>query len=158
MEPPPGFSWIEKPLLAAMARPGSVEDLFWLREQGIEILLSLTEERLRRDWVEEAGLLVFHEPLEDMEAPTQEQLNRSVSAIQRALEQKMAVAVHCGAGLGRTGVVLAAYFVTKGLSAQNAIARIRRLRAGSVETEEQAEAVELFARARRREGEPTPEE
>ncbi len=146
MPPPQGFSWIEKPHLAAMARPGAAEDLDWLRSQGIEVLVSLTEDRPRRDWVEEAGLLVFHEPLEDMEAPTQEQLDRVVSAIHRALGRKMGVAVHCGAGLGRTGVVLAAYFVSQGLSASNAIARIRRLRPGSVETDEQSLAVEEFAR------------
>jgi atypical dual specificity phosphatase len=41
---------------------------------------------------------------------------------------------------------LACYFVTKGLSAANAVARVRRLRPGSVETEEQEEAVAQFAR------------
>jgi atypical dual specificity phosphatase len=153
MAAPSGFSWIDKPLLAAMARPAEAEDLTWLREQGIEILLSLTEERPRRDWIEAANLLVFHEPLEDMEAPSQEQLDRCVSAIVRANERKMGVAVHCGAGLGRTGVVIAAYFVARGLSAGNAIARIRRLRPGSIETEEQAAAVELFARRKRQQGE-----
>jgi atypical dual specificity phosphatase len=146
MPPPYGFSWVDKPHLAALARPSSAEDLVWLRRQGIEVLLSLTEERPRRDWVEEAGLLVFHEPLEDMEAPSQEQLRRAVSAIVRANGQKMGVAVHCTAGLGRTGVVLAAYFVSGGLSASNAIARVRRLRPGSIETDEQAAAVEEFAR------------
>jgi hypothetical protein len=50
-------------------------------------------------------------------------------------------------------VVLAAYFVARGLSASNAIARIRRLRPGSIETDEQAAAVEMFARRRRREAE-----
>jgi atypical dual specificity phosphatase len=153
MAAPSGFSWIEKPLLAAMARPTGPEDLAWLRAHGIEVLLSLTEERPRRDWVEGAGLLVYHEPMEDMEAPTQEQLDRCVSAIVRANERKMGVAVHCGAGLGRTGVVIAAYFVARGLSAPNAIARIRRLRSGSIETEEQAAAVELFARRKRQEAE-----
>lgn len=146
MPPPHGFTWINKPLLAALARPSEAEDFVWLREQGIELLLSLTEDRPRRDWVEVANLLVFHEPLEDMEAPSQEQLDRCVSAILRANERNMGVAVHCGAGLGRTGVVLAAYFVTQGMNAAAAIARVRRLRPGSVETEEQAESVELFSR------------
>jgi atypical dual specificity phosphatase len=149
MAAPNGFSWVEKPLLAALARPTEPEDFAWLRQQGIEVLLSLTEDRPRRDWAEDAGLLVFHEPLEDMEAPSQDQLDRCVSAVLRATARNMGVAVHCGAGLGRTGVVLAAYFVTQGLTAANAIARVRRLRPGSVETDEQAEAVELFARRRR---------
>src|SRR5262249_56589138 len=147
--PPFGFSWIEKPLVAALARPSSPEDFEWLRGAGVQVLLSLTEDRPRKDWTEASGLLVFHEPLEDMEAPTQQQLDRAVSAIERAVARNMPVAVHCGAGLGRTGVVLAAYFVTRGLTAQNAIGRVRRLRPGSVETDEQAEAVELFARRRR---------
>jgi atypical dual specificity phosphatase len=153
MAAPSGFSWIEKPLLAAMARPAGPEEFAWLRKHGIELVLSLTEDRPRRDWAEDAGLLVYHEPLEDMEAPTQEQLDHCVSAILRANERNMGVAVHCGAGLGRTGVVLAAYFVAKGLSANNAIARIRRLRPGSIETDEQAAAVEHFARRKRQEAE-----
>ena len=150
MAPPQGFSWIEKPLLGALARPSSPEDLAWLRKQGVEVLLSLTEDRPRRDWTDAAGLLVFHEPWEDMEPPTQEQIDRTVSVVTRTMDQGKGVAVHCGAGLGRTGVVLAAYFVAKGATAQNAIARVRRLRPGSVETDEQAEAVEHYARRQRR--------
>jgi atypical dual specificity phosphatase len=148
MAPPAGFSWIEKPLLAALARPSDLEDLEWLRIQGIQLLLTLTEDRLRRDWVDEAGLLVYHVPMIDMEAPTVEQLEQCVSVIKRAKDQGLGVAIHCGAGLGRTGVVLAAYFVDSGLSAQNAISRVRRLRPGSIETEEQADVVEEFARSR----------
>ncbi len=146
MIPPQGFSWIEKPKLAALAKPSSVEDLIWLRQHGIQLLISLTEDPLRRDWSNESGLLVFHEPLIDMEPPTQEQLDRCVSAISKAMANNMAVAVHCGAGLGRTGVVLAAYLVTTGMTASNAIARIRKLRPHSIETDEQAESVEWFAR------------
>lgn len=150
MSIPSGFSWIDRSKLAALARPSSVEELHWLRKQGIEVLISLTFEPPRRLWAEEAGLLVFHEPLEDMEPPTQDQLDRTVSAITKALGQNMAVAVHCGAGLGRTGSVLAAYMVTQGLTASAAIAKIRKLRPGSIETREQEEAVELFGRRHRR--------
>ncbi|HKI31690.1 MAG TPA: dual specificity protein phosphatase 23 [Gemmataceae bacterium] len=146
MSTPNGFTWVDKPHLAAMARPSNADDLAWLRKQGIELLISLTEDRPRRDWVNDAGLLLMHVPVEDMDAPTQEQLERCVTAIERANGHGMGVAVHCGAGLGRTGVVLAAYFVAKGTSAQNAIGKVRRLRPGSVETDEQADAVVEFAR------------
>jgi atypical dual specificity phosphatase len=148
MSKPTGFSWVEKPLLAAMGRPESLEELAWLRQQGAEVLLSLSEDPPRRDWVNEAGMMLVHVPIVDMEAPTPEQLDRCLSAIGRANEQQMGVVVHCTAGLGRTGVVLACYFVDKGLSAQNAIARVRRMRPGSIETDEQAEAVEDHARRR----------
>src|SRR5438132_11244901 len=121
MTQPPGFSWIHKPLLAAMALPESKEDLEWLRRHGIEVVISLTEEPLRRDWVNDTGILVVHEPIVDMEAPTQEQLDHCVSAIARAHEQNMGVAVHCGAGLGRTGAVIAAYLVHQGEAARDAI-------------------------------------
>jgi atypical dual specificity phosphatase len=146
MSRPENFTWIAKPLLGALALPESVEELAWLRQQGIEVLLSLTEDAPRRQWIEEAGLLLFHVPMADMEAPTAEQLDKCVSAINRANERNMGVAVHCAAGLGRTGVVLAAYFVDKGLTVANAVARVRRLRPGSIETDEQADAVAEFAR------------
>ncbi len=146
MPQPPGFSWIEKPLLAAMARPEGPEDLEWLRQQGIELLLSLTEDPPRRDWVNSAGLLLVHGPLIDMEAATEEQLNRCVATIVKAHERKMGVTVHCGAGLGRTGMVLACYFIDKGLNASNAMARVRRLRPGSIETKEQEDAIVQFHR------------
>jgi atypical dual specificity phosphatase len=149
MSEPYGFSWVEKPLLAALARPSDPEDFTWLREQGIELLVSLTEEMPRKDWAEAAGLLVFHEPMADMQAPETEQFERAVSAVLRATERGMGVAVHCGAGLGRTGVVLAGYFIAKGMSASNAIAKVRKLRPGSVETDEQAQAVADFARRRK---------
>jgi atypical dual specificity phosphatase len=129
-----------------MARPEGVEDLEWLRKQGIELLMSLTEDPPRRDWVNSAGLLLVHEPMIDMAAPDQEQLERCVAVILKAHERKMGVAIHCAAGLGRTGVVVACFFIDKGLNAKNAIARVRRLRPGSIETEEQEEAVDEFYR------------
>jgi len=152
MPPPHGFYWLDKPRLAGLAQPESKEDLDWLRRNGIEVLISLTEDPLRRDWINDAGLMVVHEPIQDMEAPSQEQLNHLVSAIDRALATNIGVAVHCGAGLGRTGVVLAAYLVRHGKSPQDAIARIRKLRPGSIETEEQAEVIAAFARKNKQEG------
>jgi atypical dual specificity phosphatase len=146
MPQPPNFSWINKPFLAATAQPEDAEELVWLRAQGIELLVSLSEEPLRRDWINEAGLMRIHVPVVDMTAPTQEQLDQCLSAIKRANERNMGVVVHCSAGLGRTGTVLACYFVQQGMSAKNAVARVRRMRPGSVETEDQADAVVQYAK------------
>lgn len=152
MPQPHGFSWIKRSLLAALARPSSRDDCVWLRSEGIQILLSLTEEPARRDWVNDAGLMAFHEPIDDFAAPTQEQLDRCLSVIDRAHQQEMGVAVHCAAGKGRTGTILAAWFVAQGMEAEQAVTKVRQLRPGSIETDEQIEAVREFAR-RRREGE-----
>jgi atypical dual specificity phosphatase len=146
MSTPNGFSWIEKPLLAALASPNDAGDFAWLRQQGIDVVLSLTEDPPRRHWVNDAGLMLVHVPMIDMQPPTPDEIDKALAAIQGAHGNNMGIAVHCGAGLGRTGVVLACYFVTKGLSAANAIARVRRLRPGSVETDEQERAIEEFAR------------
>ena len=148
MSQPDGFTWVEKPLLAAMARPGSAEELVWLRQQGIELLVSLTDDPPPRRWINEAGLFSIHIPIIDMTAPTPEQIEQCLSAIERAHEKGLGVGVHCGAGLGRTGTVLACYFVSKGMTAKNAVARVRRLRPGSIETDEQERAVEEFERSR----------
>lgn len=147
MPTPDGFSWVDKPLLAAMAMPRDVDELIWLREQGVQLIISLTEDPPRRDLINEAGLMLMHIPVEDMHAPAQEQIRDCLSAISKAHARGLGVGIHCGAGLGRTGVMLACYFVEKKLSATNAIARVRRLRPGSIETEEQEEAIGLFARS-----------
>jgi len=150
MSEPYSFSWIEHPYLAAMGCPDDPESLAWLRQQGIELIITLTEDPLRRDWLSDAGLLALHVPMADMTAPTAEQIDETVSAIRKAKEQSMGVAIHCLAGRGRTGTILACYFVDQGLCAEDAIARIRELRPGSIETGEQIEAIHEYARAKRR--------
>ena len=144
--PPPGFTWVDKPHLAALAYPDSAADLKWLRRNGVEILISLTESPIRRDWVNEAGMMVVNVPVPDMEPPSDRQLDHLLDTIRKANASRMGVAVHCGAGLGRTGTVLAAYLVANGMNPKEAVAKIRDLRPGSVETAEQERAIESFAR------------
>lgn len=144
--PPPRFTWVIPGQLAALAQPEAVEDLRWLRREGVEVLISLTEVPPPRDWINEAGLMLVHVPVEDMTAPTIEQLEQVVETIRKANAAGLGVAVHCTAGLGRTGTALAAYLVSHGYAAQAAIATVRNQRPGSIETAEQEHAIVEFAR------------
>jgi atypical dual specificity phosphatase len=139
------FSWVVPAQLAALAEPSCLEELQWLRQQGIGVLISMTESPPPRAWINEAGLLLVHVPVPDMTAPTYEQLKQIVVTIRKALAAGLRVAIHCTAGLGRTGTALAAYLVAEGLSPEEAMARVRQLRPQSIETPEQEQAVATFA-------------
>lgn len=149
MSRPYFFSWIDEPLLSACAEPAGAEQLAWLREQGVDILITLTEEPLPRTWVDAAGLMSVHVPIPDMDVPAVEQVKEVMSVIDKAKAGGMGVAIHCLAGRGRTGTILAAYFVHQGLSAAEAIEKVRNLRPGSIEVPEQEDAIRAFERARK---------
>jgi atypical dual specificity phosphatase len=141
MPPPTGFTWIDQPLLAASAMPDTPQELTWLRAQGIDILLSLSEEPPPRRAVDEAGLMLVHVPVQDFDAPRPEQFEKCLAVIESAKKSAMGVNLHCRAGKGRTGTVLAVHFMSKGMSARDAISHVRSIRPGSIETPEQEQAV-----------------
>lgn len=59
-------------------------------------------------------------------------------AIAAALDRGDRIAVHCAAGLGRTGTFVAKLLVDRGMTADAAIALVRAQRPGTIETEAQA--------------------
>ncbi len=133
-----------------MAQPASLEEYQWLREQGIQLVISLSEAMPHRNWINESGLFSMHLPIEDMQAPAQEQIERCMAAIEKGLANKLGVGLHCTAGLGRTGTMVACWLVQHdNLPARDAIARLRRLRPGSIETADQEDAIIEFARRRK---------
>jgi atypical dual specificity phosphatase len=146
MPAPAGFTWIDKPVLGAMALPQSLAEYEWLRGHGIQLVISLNEDPPPRHWINEAGLFSLHIPVLDMHPPSQKQIELCLSSIRKANDGGLGVGLHCSAGLGRTGTMLACYFVQEGLGPRDAITRVRRLRPGSIETEEQVDAVNEFAR------------
>ncbi len=141
---PLDLTWILPGRIAAMARPDP-ERVPELRALGVIALLSLTEtaSRIGRA-AQAAGLRWEHVPIHDFTAPNLHHIERAVAFIEEATEGG-GVAVHCGAGLGRTGTIIACYLVAKGLTPDEAIARVRAARPGSIETRAQEEAVRSYA-------------
>jgi protein-tyrosine phosphatase len=75
----------------------------------------------------------------------QETLGLFLEVCEGARPRREGVAVHCRAGMGRTGTCLAAYLMRfSGLSARQAISAVRRARPGSVESRQQEKALESF--------------
>ena len=149
----PNFGWLEAGVIAGMADPAQVGDdqgaaaVAQLRREGVGAIVSLTEEGLSAGTV--AGLAHLHLPIPDMEAPGLACMERFVEFVDACRQRGLAVAVHCTAGRGRTGTMLAVYLVSQGRSADSAIALVRALRPGSIETLAQADAVRSYAGARR---------
>lgn len=139
---PRNFSWLIKDEIAGMGRPMSiVADLEFLKDNGIEAIVSLTVLPLHKTLIEEFGFEYKHIPVADFTSPTQEQIDEFLSFVNNLISSKKKIVVHCDAGAGRTGTMLACYLVSKGCSAKKAILEVRRSRPGSVETMEQEDTV-----------------
>ncbi|PVD23860.1 hypothetical protein C0Q70_17134 [Pomacea canaliculata] len=146
-EMPLNFSWVIVDLLCACGLPGTVANLRYLKNQGVTCIVSLTpEHHLPQHDME--GLEVVRIEVEDMTPPTLFQVHQFIEIVDKAKYDKTGVAVHCAAGKGRTGTMIACYFVHHmHISADEALDKIRSLRAGSVETIKQEECVRVFERS-----------
>ncbi|PWW73954.1 hypothetical protein C7212DRAFT_365452 [Tuber magnatum] len=156
------FSWLVPFAIAGISSPRSEGDIQHLSSMGITHVITLTSETpLAKSWfnVRIRNTLI---PVENYHPPTTQQTDRALRII---LEEPFynpdspgATLVHCGGGKGRAGTVLACYLALYGFtpprlistkdppkfSAEQAIALLRTLRNGSVETDHQEKFVETY--------------
>ena len=131
---PTDFSWVKRGRLAASGLPSSRAQITWLARQGVNSILTLTESPLPREWFNGTNIRVKHLPLKDHGALTVHGLNEAVTYIDDEVKAGRTLHLHCLAGKGRTGSVLAAYLMkTEGMTAKRAIELVRGRRPGSVE-------------------------
>ena len=142
----------KEPLVPGYARDLET-DLGWLRtEYGAEVLVSLMEdfeyEELEiSDLFQKAeglGLEVIRFPVVDGGVPPRDELDEYADLIRglvNRLKDGATVVVHCHAGLGRTGLVVASILVALGNHPGEAIDFVRESRPGTLETSAQVDLV-----------------
>ena len=143
---PDNFSWLIKNKLAGSAIPTSIKEIDWVIEQGVKSIVTIREEPLDDDWIKNVNYL--HVMSNDMGVPQFDDLTFAVDFIHRRLDDKEPVMVHCLAGLGRTGTILASYLVKyENMSADEAIEKVREKRPGSIQSYPQEEMIFRFEKS-----------
>lgn len=140
---PTNFSWLLDGKLAGSGMPTTRDEFDWLKNQGVSSIVTMTENSLPGEWTKEIGYL--HVPTPDMTAPDMDRIDTAVAFIHGQIESGTPVMVHCAAGMGRAGTILACYLVRHmKYGAQDAIAKVRKERPGSIQSEVQEMAVKFY--------------
>ena len=140
---PTNFSWLIEEKLAGSGMPTSFDEFHWIVNQGVKSIVTMTENSLPDEWVQSIDYL--HVPTPDLTAPDMDRIESTVDFINEQINKGQPVMVHCAAGMGRAGTILACYFIKyKKLTAEKAIEKIRNERPGSIQSEVQELAIGFF--------------
>ncbi|KAK6906202.1 hypothetical protein I203_100187 [Kwoniella mangroviensis CBS 8507] len=142
------FRWIVPFCLSVMSTPRNEMDISALASIGIKTIITLTEETpLPAHWFQAKPIKNVFTPIPNYYPPSIEQMDIIIQLLND--ETNLPLLVHCGGGKGRAGTVIACYLATYGfhppagdrdhpsMSANEAIAALRKIRPGSLETSQQ---------------------
>ncbi len=143
------FMWLKRGMLASTPAVGNLSsvdsDIETLRQHGITTLITLSEAGVDESALQAAGLKNIREPIPDRHAPSIPQGIRICKQIESLLKQGAVIAVQSDAGLGRTGTVLVAHLLWKGISLHDALEYVRRVEPRWVQTQAQLDFLDEFA-------------
>lgn len=122
------------------------DDLPLLADLGIGAVVSLLNSGSAQAIYKTAAIDFLCLPIVDGTEPTVQQAHQFIRFADDRLAAGKAVAVHCAAGLGRTGTMLAVYLIAHGSTAQDAIRSVRQAQPAAIETRRQVEFLHQFAR------------
>ena len=146
---PDKFSWLIENKLAGSGIPTSIDEVQWVIKQGVKSIVTIREESLDESWIKDVNYL--HVLSNDMGVPEFDDLVHAVDFIHRRITNNEPVLVHCLAGMGRTGVILACYLVKhQKMSASEATEKVREERPGSIQSYPQEEIIFRFEKSLKR--------
>jgi protein-tyrosine phosphatase len=112
--------------------------LRWLMGQGINFIFDLTESGeadvdypifIQNEAAPLKIQITYNRfPIQDWHTPSQEKMIEILNTIDGALLEDRKIYLHCYGGLGRTGISVGCFLVRHGISGNEALARIMKLR------------------------------
>eukprot|EP01091_Cochliopodium_minus_P005938 TRINITY_DN1582_c0_g1_i1.p1 TRINITY_DN1582_c0_g1~~TRINITY_DN1582_c0_g1_i1.p1 ORF type:complete len:241 (-),score=60.80 TRINITY_DN1582_c0_g1_i1:17-661(-) len=157
----PGFSFVIENELAGMMYPTKGEHIVELNKLGVGLVVNLTEHEYEykvNDFIEDYDEKVknYEAPkllnltIVDNTPPERSQVEEFFKLSEEVRKHGKSITVHCHAGKGRTGTMLALYLLNKEIknggkrSAEEIINEIREKRSGSICTTSQEKTVKEY--------------
>jgi atypical dual specificity phosphatase len=142
---------VKKQELYGSEMPETEEDLLQIKQQGIEVIISLDEGIREHPNYEEIQNDFEHHELfiTDFDIPSDELIEQFLEILLSAKIDDKKVLVHCIAGCGRTGTMLALAerFIYDTLDGEEAIRHVREIRPCAIETQSQYNLVLNYKRS-----------
>jgi atypical dual specificity phosphatase len=115
---------------------------------GVRAVVSLLNIPTDKPVYESAGFAFLCLPVPDGSAPTIDQVLDFTNFVDGQRAVNHSVAVHCEAGLGRTGTMIAAYLIFKGQTLESAISQVRAAESKAIETATQIQFLQQLTKPR----------
>lgn len=101
------------------------ENIYFLREQGIEAVVDLRSEHCDNvKLIEELCIQFLHVEIDDRYSPTPEQLEEIFHFVDPLLDSHKKVLIHCQNGCGRAPLVAAALLAKRGMAVADAVSLV----------------------------------
>ncbi|RUM34402.1 MAG: protein tyrosine phosphatase [Desulfobulbus sp.] len=123
------LTWVTSQLAVGYA-PMSYDDLEVIKKEGIVAIVNLCAEFTDLHEIEEkAGFEVYYLPTPDEHAPEMMAMEKALEWLDEAIYLGKKVLVHCRHGHGRTGTLVSAYLLRRGLGLKKAGRLLKNTRA-----------------------------
>jgi atypical dual specificity phosphatase len=142
------FGWVIMNKLAGVRGPTSNDDLQFLKDEGISILVRLAEKHkahVTTEQVAKFGIEDLHFPVPDFTPPSEIQIEQITQLVKERLTAGQKVAVSCGAGIGRTGTILTCILISMCNPVGEAFKIMKNAGREAFETPDQHRAILRFA-------------
>lgn len=153
------FSWVDDGMIGGCSIPSTKMHYRALSDNGVGLIVNVTENPIVPATTEygchkinshefvngryddifddihpQDDLSVLFLPVRDGEVPTFEQIHRFISEAKKFIRNGKKVVVHCQAGIGRTGIMLASFLIDKySITASVALSDLRSIRPHSLQ-------------------------